>query len=200
MTAAEGAPNPYLRRAAPAPPTPASLGVRELSADECWLLIRRQSLGRFAFPQRERAPLVFPMNYLVFEDTLIVRSAPGTKLENLLHTSLVTFELDGSDRAHWWSVVMEGCVRRMDADDEIEQTGAVDLVSWNPVPKFDFLRITPTLITGRRFPNPTHHPASDGHRVLWKSPIDNGRLKPSPIPHLPPARQRGTGMDPATPR
>jgi hypothetical protein len=40
-------------------------------------------------------------------------------------------------------------------DDEIETSGVLDLASWNPQEKNNYVRITPTGISGRRFRLPT---------------------------------------------
>ncbi len=132
---------------------PASLtahAVRTLNDDACWELLRSGSLGRLAVAADDGVD-VFPVNYLVDRGTILFRSAPGTKLVDLVHDPVVAFEADGADELHRWSVVVRGVARRLDADDEIEGSGVLGLATLTSTAKFNYVRITPRVVTGRRF-------------------------------------------------
>lgn len=129
---------------------PRSTPIQALDAAVCWALLRSENLGRLAVVGPDGVD-VFPVNYLVDGTTVVFRSAPGTKLADLALRDLVAFEVDGSDVHHRWSVVLRGHARRLDADDEIEATGVLGLRPESGVTADNYVRISPTTVSGRRF-------------------------------------------------
>lgn len=127
-------------------PHAARLG--ELSEAECWQLLHRSGLGRLATAATARAD-IFPVNYLVHDGAILVRTAPGTKLDQLSAAPEVAFETDGHDSERYWSVVVRGHARHLEDQAEIIRSGALELVSWLPTEKNDFIRIEPTSVVGR---------------------------------------------------
>lgn len=125
---------------------PGSLG--ELSEAECWTLLHRSGLGRLATAADSRAD-IFPVNYLVHGETLLMRTAPGTKLDQLGEAPSVAFEADGHDAERYWSVVVRGHAKHLSDQARITQSGALELVSWVPTDKQEFVQITPTSVVGR---------------------------------------------------
>jgi nitroimidazol reductase NimA-like FMN-containing flavoprotein (pyridoxamine 5'-phosphate oxidase superfamily) len=125
-------------------------GVRTLGPDACWELLRSSSLGRLAVIAEDGVD-VFPVNYLVSGATVVFRSAPGSKLADIAHDPLVAFEVDGADDRFRWSVVVRGVARRLDADDDIEGSGVLALATLTPTAKDNYVRLTPRVISGRRF-------------------------------------------------
>ena len=63
----------------------------------------------------------------------------------------VAFEVDHHDDDIAWSVILWGTAERLEFDDEIEHSGVLGLVSWTPDEKFNYVRITPDRVSGRRF-------------------------------------------------
>lgn len=175
--------------------TSAAEGVEELAESECWRLAASGRLGRFAVTAVDGMPEIFPMNYLVHDRRIYVRSAPGGKLRSIASRPGVAFEVDGATSTHFWSVVVHGLARRLDADDEIERSGALDLLSLSPTPKHDFIEIAPSTITGRRFSRGMRQDSGAtiapvmGAGVAARVDLNDGsRHKPEPIPHVPPLR------------
>jgi len=125
-------------------------GVRHLDTAECWRLLAGQNLGRFAVQGGDGVD-VFPINYLVHENALYFRSAPGSKLIDLTHAPVVAFEIDGQLAHYMWSVVVHGVASRLDSDAEIEESGVMKLQPWYPDAKFNYIRITPSTVSGRKF-------------------------------------------------
>ena len=121
----------------------------QLSAEECWNQLHSSGLGRLAIAAKGMVD-IFPVNYLVHDGTILFRSAPGSKLAGLTAAPLVAFESDGFDGRWHWSVVIHGRAIRLDNDAEIIESGVMDLVPWSDTPKFNYVRIVPTDITGRR--------------------------------------------------
>lgn len=124
--------------------------VRILDEDECWRLLGESGLGRFAV-RAVTGVDVFPVNYLVHDRALYVRSAPGSKLIDLTREPSVAFEVDGERGRHVWSVVVHGAARRLGTDQEILESGITSLETWYPSDKYNYVRISPEAITGRSF-------------------------------------------------
>jgi uncharacterized protein len=93
-------------------------GITELTADECWQLLRSHDLGRIA---ASAAGLVdiFPINYAVDDGMAVYfRTAPGTKLLELAINDRVAFEIDGANDTEAWSVVVKGRAERLERQSE----------------------------------------------------------------------------------
>jgi hypothetical protein len=130
-----------------------NLAVHILDEDECWRLLSKSDLGRVAV--RTLASVdIFPVNFLTNERALFFRSAPGSKLVDLTRESSVAFEADGQRGRHIWSVVVHGIAHRLGTDTEIHESGIGSLQTSYPSDKFNYVRITPRTISGRRFAKP----------------------------------------------
>src|SRR3954466_510058 len=83
-------------------------GVEVVDTAECLRLIASEEVGRLAVVSGGQ-PHVIPVNYVVDGDTIVFRSADGTKLRAALEGS-VAFEVDHFDRPGrgGWSVVVHG--------------------------------------------------------------------------------------------
>jgi uncharacterized protein len=121
----------------------------ELTPAECWTMLRSTGLGRLATAVDGVAG-IFPVNYLVHDNAILFRSAPGSKLVSITNDPTVAFEVDGFDARWHWSVVIHGIAKRLGDDGDIIESGVQELVSWSPTKKYNYVRITPTDITGRR--------------------------------------------------
>jgi len=123
--------------------------VETLDRNTCLQLLATQDVGRLAVAVPGRGPHVVPVNYTLLRGSVVLRSAPGTKLERLV-TQPVTFEVDQvepSGRAGW-SVVVEGLAYEA-SDWEIE----VEDVHLDPAVERQnsrWVRLMPRSITGRR--------------------------------------------------
>jgi nitroimidazol reductase NimA-like FMN-containing flavoprotein (pyridoxamine 5'-phosphate oxidase superfamily) len=71
---------------------PSSPEVVELDADQCYRLLATHEIGRLGV-NAEHFPLIFPVNYALDRDAIVVRTQPGTKLTAAGHAN-VTFEVD----------------------------------------------------------------------------------------------------------
>lgn len=123
--------------------------VEELTTDECWEMLTANEFGRLAFHLGPEVHLT-PINYAVYERTLLFRTAPGSKLVGVLMNPDVVFEIDEftDDRAR--SVVVRGSARRLDEDQQ-HRADEVPLRPWVPTHKYEVVEIKPDEITGRAF-------------------------------------------------
>ncbi len=124
--------------------------VEHLSSDACWTFLRSTDVGRLAVTRRDGVD-IFPLNYLVKDDLLYFASAPGSKLADIATSPTVALEADSFGDGARWSVVIRGQAKRLDDDHEIENSGVRQLPSAIPGEKWNYVRITPTSVTGRRF-------------------------------------------------
>ena len=117
---------------------------------ECWQLLAGADVGRFAVVAGDGVD-IFPVNFLVKNDVIYFASAPGSKLIDLTLNPQVAFEADGIADRRRWSVVVKGTATRLGFDTEIEESGVKELHSMAPTEKWNYVRIDPQVITGRRF-------------------------------------------------
>jgi nitroimidazol reductase NimA-like FMN-containing flavoprotein (pyridoxamine 5'-phosphate oxidase superfamily) len=139
--------NPYFLKPRPdaAPST-----VEALAESECWKLLGSNEIARLAVVD-DRGADIFPINYLVKDEDIFFRSAPGTKIVSLTEHPGVALEADGTADRKRWSVVVRGEARRLDHDSEIEASGVQDLPTLTDSEKWNYFRITPRTVTGIRF-------------------------------------------------
>jgi nitroimidazol reductase NimA-like FMN-containing flavoprotein (pyridoxamine 5'-phosphate oxidase superfamily) len=124
--------------------------VEELSESESWQLLRDNSLGRLAVSAAGEID-IFPINYYADGSSILLRTAPGTKLVELTIHGYVAFEIDGFSDTEGWSVVAKGTARWLDTRAEIDEADTKPLDSWIPTLKYVYVLITPTHVSGRRF-------------------------------------------------
>ena len=123
--------------------------IDELSPADCWELLRGTGLGRLATSVDSFVD-IFPVNYFVHDDAILFRTAPGSKLHNIGLNPSVAFEVDGFDTRWHWSVVIHGTAQHLRSQTEVLQSGVMELVSWSPTAKDDYVRILPDDVSGRR--------------------------------------------------
>jgi nitroimidazol reductase NimA-like FMN-containing flavoprotein (pyridoxamine 5'-phosphate oxidase superfamily) len=123
-----------------------------LDTATCWALIEEAQVGRLAVSILDH-PDVFPINHVVDRETLVFRSAEGTKLAAAVLGRGVAFEVDGYDAAKGeaWSVVVKGWAHEIEQLDELIAAESLPLFPWNASPKFRWVRVEPEEVSGRRF-------------------------------------------------
>lgn len=130
-------------------------GLEQLTREECLALLPTVPVGRLGL-SIEALPAILPVNFAVADGSIIIRSVPGTKLDAAVAENVVAFEVDGFDPAGaWgWSVLVRGRGSEVTDAAELQHLHTLPHRSW----AFDegtanrFLRIDPTLVSGRRFP------------------------------------------------
>ncbi|GAB4084181.1 pyridoxamine 5'-phosphate oxidase family protein [Myceligenerans cantabricum] len=131
-------------------PTPSD-PTAALTDDETWELLSVVPIGRLATAAAGDVD-IFPVNYAVANRQIYIHTTPGSKLVESVVNPRVAFEVDqwGADVAY--SVVVKGVAKLLDTDAELAEAEATGLVSFTGTStKTEWLRITPTSATGRRF-------------------------------------------------
>src|SRR5215211_6814951 len=132
---------------------------QELTKQECFRLLAGQHLGRVVLVD-DRGPLALPVNFVVDHHTVLFRTDAGTKLEVASRGARVAFEIDGVEEATrtGWSVLVRGEAVEVTDPTELARVRELPLSPWAPGAKTRYVRILPTLLTGRRIALPEDAP------------------------------------------
>jgi nitroimidazol reductase NimA-like FMN-containing flavoprotein (pyridoxamine 5'-phosphate oxidase superfamily) len=123
--------------------------VGELDQEECWAALRADEFARLAYHLGDELDLV-PLNYAVDGDTLLFRTAEGSKLLGIVMNPDVVLEIDTYDEDSAQSVVVHGRARLLE-EDEAHRADTTSLRPWLATLKYNVVEIAPVRITGRRF-------------------------------------------------
>jgi uncharacterized protein len=130
-----------------------------MEQDECLRLLAGRQVGRLGVVDGGH-PLVLPVNYLVAGDQILFRSDPGAKLtgSDRAPVCLEIEEIDEETRTGW-SVVVQGRAERI-TDFDTPATQALKELPLHPWAgeKEHWVRIVPTVISGRRLSHPVKPP------------------------------------------
>lgn len=131
-------------------------GLEVLDRHECISLLAKSSLGRIAVVADDR-PLIFPVNFALDGDAIVLRTDTGTKLDRA-REAWVAFECDGVDSVYHtgWSVLASGVAEEVHNAVEIADLARLPLALWAPGRKSTWVRIRPRVLTGRRIPPRAH--------------------------------------------
>jgi nitroimidazol reductase NimA-like FMN-containing flavoprotein (pyridoxamine 5'-phosphate oxidase superfamily) len=135
--------------------------VEELNETECHRLITPGGIGRIAYHGRYDLT-VLPVNYRFIDGAIFFRTGLGSPTSEDLRTGIahadykVAFEIDHLDEKarEGWSVLIQGPAHHLDPDEERVAGLAAEVMPWVGGEKEDFIRITPTRMTGRRIRQP----------------------------------------------
>ena len=132
--------------------------VRVLGDDQAWDLLSSVSLGRLVTAVGGQME-IFPVNFVTQNNTVLFRTAEGTKLFGTVMNERVLFEADDHTVTEGWSVVIRGTARVLSTAEEIHGADSTHLRPWVATEKLRYVRITPNEVTGRHFrfgPEPAH--------------------------------------------
>jgi uncharacterized protein len=128
--------------------------IHELDREECLKLLAAGSFGRLAVTAHEHAPLIRPVNYVfdVPSQSVVIRTAPGSKLERLLVTQQAAFEVDGVDQRNGsgWSVIVSGVAEPITSASELARLQTTGPEPLAPGDKPHLVRIRAFTVSGRR--------------------------------------------------
>ena len=124
--------------------------VTLLSDRECWDRLSEQQLGRLVTRVGDVLD-IFPVNYTVDRETLVFRTAEGSKLTEVTINDEVLFEVDEYTATDAWSVVVRGTAHRLDTPDVVAAAALLPLDPWIPTVKYNYVRIVAASLSGREF-------------------------------------------------
>lgn len=131
--------------------------AERLAEAECLQLISPAGIGRLAFSSRV-GPTVLPVSYRLYEETIVFRTGEDSPVGEDLRTGIagadykVAFEIDHLTIAgpEGWFVFIQGAAHHLDSDAERASVLQAGVEPWLAGARDQFIRIVPTLITGRR--------------------------------------------------
>lgn len=127
----------------------------ELTRPECLRLLAETAVGRIVVSVAGwDHPMIRPVNY-VFDtssQSVLIRSASGSKLRALLHSSRAAFEIDWIDPAGrvGWSVIVAGVTEEIVNVAELARLNGLGFEPWAPGVKDHWICIRVNAVSGRR--------------------------------------------------
>lgn len=133
--------------------------LEALSRPECFALLATVPIGRLATTV-DALPFVAPVNFVLVDGAVVVRTKQGTRLADAVRDAVVSFQADAIDpRYHeGWSVLLTGRSSEITEPDDLQVVRRLPLRAWAPG-RDRFVRITPALVSGRRLLHGTARPA-----------------------------------------
>lgn len=126
-------------------------GLEILDDPECVALLAQASVGRVSVSVGA-LPAIFPVNYRLFDGTILFRTGRGTKLDAAAANAVVAFEVDHFDPVDHtgWSVMAVGVAR--DVTDQATRDGfdVSTVPRWADGPDGRVVGIVPEQLSGRR--------------------------------------------------
>lgn len=135
-----------------------TIGTKQLDEAECLSLMRNHYLGRVALSSGA-LPVVVPVLYSMLGRDPVFRTDAGSKLEAAGAGQVLCLEVDDFEPMDHsgWSVNVTGRSEVLTDPDDLAAAAALPLRPW--VGNGDaYVRITATVITGRRIDTPTASP------------------------------------------
>lgn len=123
-----------------------------LGADECWLLVGNQGVGRIGF-MGDAQIQIMPTRYDAQSGTAYFRAGTFGELARRVHGRGVTLQVDDIDQRMFsgWSVVMTGTAHRVDDAATVAERWALGRPStWLPAPESQWIALHVDDIRGER--------------------------------------------------
>lgn len=126
-------------------------GFEVIEREECLRLVRTRALGRLAI-HSGALPAIVPVNFALTDDGIVVRTAPGTKLDQAVRNAVVAFEVDDFDglRHTGWSVNVIGLARELTESEDVAAAELLPIPQWAPGPRTHFVCVGLDVVRGRR--------------------------------------------------
>ena len=125
--------------------------LEHLSRDECLQLVGQVPRGRIVYT-RQALPAVELVNFALDDGDVVIRTDASGKLAAATRGAVVAFEADNTDLATHagWSVTIVGYSRAVTDGEDIRRLEQTALVPWAPGKRDHFIRVTPSIVNGRR--------------------------------------------------
>jgi uncharacterized protein len=125
--------------------------LEHLSREECLQLVGQVPLGRIVYT-RQALPAVELVNFALADGDIVIRTDASGKLAAATRGAVVAFEADSVDAGTQagWSVTIVGYSRAVTDAEEIIRLEQIALEPWAPGERDHFIRISPTIVNGRR--------------------------------------------------
>ncbi|MCC5953466.1 MAG: pyridoxamine 5'-phosphate oxidase family protein [Acidimicrobiia bacterium] len=138
-------------------------GLEMLSRDECLALLDTASVGRIGLSE-DALPVIFPVNFVVDGDRVVIGTADGVKLTAASRQLVVAFQADSWDplRHTGWSVLVRGTASAIEDPAEVAAAERLPLRPWGRPRPVRYISIALELVEGRRLDQPGGSVATNG--------------------------------------
>jgi GNAT superfamily N-acetyltransferase len=126
-------------------------GLEILDHNECLRLLASATLGRIGFSSGA-LPAVFPVNFDLDGQRLLVRTGQGSRLDAALQDAVVAFEVDDLDPVSHagWSVAVTGVATEVAVPAEPRSSQEKPAVRWAGAREESVFAISTEIVSGRR--------------------------------------------------
>lgn len=124
--------------------------ITVLTPEQSLQRLQQEQLGRIVVHRKDDWD-IFPVNYVCDGKDIYFRSAEGDKLFSLNLNHDVMFQVDHVEEDSAWSVVGKGSAEIIKDAKEVLELDQLDLKPWIPTLKYNYVRITPSDVSGRAF-------------------------------------------------
>ncbi|MEO1062977.1 MAG: pyridoxamine 5'-phosphate oxidase family protein [Actinomycetota bacterium] len=131
----------------------------ELDVDRCLALVQQTPVGRLGFVNEEGDPMILPVNHVLVDGQIHVRTKRGTKLSvaERLGGAKVVLEVDelDADLETGWSVLVRGHLHPVTDTVEMARLDRLGHHTWSDdTERRSWLRVDATEVTGRGIATP----------------------------------------------
>jgi nitroimidazol reductase NimA-like FMN-containing flavoprotein (pyridoxamine 5'-phosphate oxidase superfamily) len=125
--------------------------LAQLSRDECLRLMGSVPVGRIVYT-RQALPAVELVSFALDGGDIVIAAVAGGRLAAATRGAVVAFEADSVDVAGraGWSVTVVGHATAVTDDEEIGRLEQLPLTPWAPGKRDHFVRISSSIVNGRR--------------------------------------------------
>jgi nitroimidazol reductase NimA-like FMN-containing flavoprotein (pyridoxamine 5'-phosphate oxidase superfamily) len=127
--------------------------LRQLSAAQCLDLLATCRIGRVGITLGA-LPVILPVNFVVFDDGVLLRTAAGTKLDAAVRGMVVAFQADSYDpeETAGWSVLLIGRANEIREPTDLDRARAAATTPWPSAEgELHYVHIRGEQISGRQF-------------------------------------------------
>jgi len=139
-------------------------GMDILTPEECRALLADEEIGRIAFIDNGQT-VVLPVNYVFSADSILFRTAAGSKLALARQGAGASFEIDGWDRDSrtGWSVLVKGRAAEVTDEWMVAVCERLGVDPWaDGFPRDNWVRISLDEVSGRWIFRPDRAAARPG--------------------------------------
>ena len=125
--------------------------VEVLSPSECLALLSQTTVGRIG-ASIGALPVILPVRFVLFGETVLFRTIPGTQLDAATIGAVIAFQADFYDPAGptAWSVLLQGIASEVSG--QATMAHSVPIAPWGDAGSPGRLvQIDTALVSGRRF-------------------------------------------------
>jgi len=128
-------------------------GMTVLPRQECLDLLSQVSVGRVGV-SIDALPVILPVHFVLFRESVLFSTIPGTKLDRATTGAVVAFQADAPEARNGshWSVLLQGIASGVSDEWDDARAMATSIEPWGgSALEHRLVRVEATHVTGRRF-------------------------------------------------